>query len=442
MIRKPKGTKDVLPNEVYKWHHVENKFKDVCTRFGYREIRTPVFEFTKLFKRGVGETTDIVQKEMYTAISGVDLRKYVDLKSSDNEAGATKHLNDKGFTLKPEGTAPVVRAFVENKVYADTQPSKMFYITPCFRHERPQAGRLRQFHQFGVEVFGAAGSTADAEVIAIADTFFRELGLSNIELHVNSIGCQKCRPDYQTALKSYLEAKLPNLCETCNDRFNTNPMRIIDCKNPSCQENLQDVPVMFDYLCGECSDHFDKTQAYLGAMDIEYILDKKIVRGLDYYTKTAFEFISREIGSQATVCGGGRYDNLIENIDGPATPGVGFGLGIERLLMTLEGNGIEIPMPETYDVFFVALGDDARVKAVELLQKMRKAGLKGDLDHLGRSMKAQFKYSDKMNAKYNIIIGEQELEKGIAMLRDMASGEQIEVQLDQLVDDVLGKLAK
>jgi len=418
--RLPKGTKDIFGKEILLWQHVEGVMRDVCSTFGYGEVRTPVFEHTELFLRGIGDTTDVVQKEMYTFLD----------------------KGNRSITLKPEGTAGTVRAYMNSGLMAEAQPIKLYYITPAFRYEKPQAGRFREFHQFGIEAFGSKSAEIDAEVISLAYTLLSKLGIDNVELKINSVGCPECRADYNEKLKEYFEARKDKLCKTCLERLDKNPMRIIDCKVESCKEITKDAPRILDHLDEECSTHFEKLKSVLDIMGIDYSIDKDIVRGLDYYTKTVFEFISNDIGAQATVCGGGRYDNLIENIDGPATPGVGFGLGIERLLMTLEGNGIEIPMPETYDVFFVALGDDARVKAVELLQKMRKAGLKGDLDHLGRSMKAQFKYSDKMNAKYNIIIGEQELEKGIAMLRDMASGEQIEVQLDQLVDDVLGKLAK
>ena len=423
MIKKAKGTKDILPSEVHKWLYVEEKFRDVCAVHGYKEIRTPIFEFTKLFKRGVGETTDIVQKEMYTAISGVDLKKYKE---------GNFNIDEKGFTLKPEGTAPVMRAFTENKIYADSQPTKMFYITPCFRHERPQAGRLRQFHQFGIEALSSKEASIDAEVIGLADMFIRSLGINNVELKINSIGCSDCRPTYHSELKSFLNSKLDKLCPTCNDRYETNPMRILDCKNPDCQKELTEAPVMLDYLCEDCSSHFDSLKNYLGAMDIEYSVDPRIVRGLDYYTKTAFEFISGDIGAQSTVCGGGRYDGLVEQVGGPATPGVGFGMGIERLLMTLEGCKVEIPEPDTLDVFIIPLGDEAIATSLKISKYLRINGVSSDSDHLKRSMKAQFKYSDKVNAKFTIVLGESEIESGNITLRNMSTGEQTSLGMDEM----------
>lgn len=423
MIKKAKGTKDILPSEVHKWLYVEEKFRDVCAVHGYKEIRTPIFEFTKLFKRGVGETTDIVQKEMYTAISGIDLKKF-----KDGKFDADKD----GFTLKPEGTAPVMRAFTENKIYADSQPTKMYYITPCFRHERPQAGRLRQFHQFGIEALSSKEASIDAEVIGLADMFIRSLGINNVELKINSIGCSECRPKYHKELKSFLESKIDKLCETCNDRYETNPMRILDCKNPSCQEELVEVPVMLTYLCDDCSTHFDNLQTYLKAMEIDFIVDPRIVRGLDYYTKTAFEFISGDIGAQSTICGGGRYDGLVEQVGGPATPGVGFGMGIERLIMTLDGCGIEIPQANSLDVFIVSLDDDAVSTSLKISKYLRMNGVSSDVDHLKRSMKAQFKYSDKIKAKYTIVIGQSEIENGTITLRDMVTGEQEIISMNDL----------
>ena len=432
MIKKPKGTKDVLPTDIDKWLFVEEKFRKICEVYGYKEIRTPLFEFTSLFKRGVGETTDIVKKEMYTAISGVDIKKYKD---------GNFDLDKKGFTLKPEGTAPVVRAFVENKLYANSQPTKLFYITPCFRHERPQAGRLRQFHQFGIEAFSSTSATTDAEVISLADSFLRDLGIKNIELRINSIGCPNCRSKYHEELKKFLESKLDNLCETCNERFTTNPMRILDCKNPSCQEEIKEAPVMLDYLCDECTTHFSELKSNLEAMDIEYIIDPKIVRGLDYYNKTAFEFISKDIGAQSTVCGGGRYDKLVEEIGGPNTPGVGFGMGIERLLLTLENLGIEIGEKKTLDVFIVTYGEEASKYGLKIAKYLRDRGISSDVDHLSRSMKAQFKYADKVNAKFVVILGSDEINKGVYLIKDMQEGIQNEYNLDELfkIEELLSK---
>jgi len=420
LTKAPRGTKDVLPNDVYKWHYVENMFKEICSLFGYREIRTPLFEHTELFKRGVGETTDIVQKEMYT-------------------------FEDNGgrlITLKPEGTAPVVRSFVENKLYAESQPTKLYYITPCFRYERPQAGRLRAFHQFGVEIFGTEKPSADAEIISIAMMFFRKLGLDNLELRINSIGCPDCRKNYNNALKKFLEERLDKLCKTCNDRFDRNPMRILDCKNDECKEELKEVPLILDYICDDCREHFEGLKLYLQEMNISYEIDPSIVRGLDYYNRTAFEIVSKEIGSQGTVCGGGRYDGLIETIGGPSTPGVGFGLGIERLILTLENNNIKIPEPRGIEVFIVAIGDRAYKKAVELSYKLRESSISVDIDHLNRSIKAQFKYADKINALYTIVIGEDELDNNSVSLKNMKTGKQNEIELDNIVDAIKVKLNK
>lgn len=418
LTKAPRGTKDVLPSNVYKWDYVEKMFSDICERFGYKAIRTPIFEHTELFKRGVGETTDIVQKEMYTF--------------TDN--------GGRDITLKPEGTSPVVRAFVENKLYADSQPTKLFYITPCFRYERPQAGRLRAFHQFGVEVFGAEKPSVDAEVISIAMTFFKKLGLNDLELRINSIGCTECRKKYNETLREFLKQKLDTLCKTCVDRYERNPMRIIDCKKEDCQNELKDVPLILDHICDDCRDHFEKLQKYLNIMGLQFEIDPRIVRGLDYYNRTAFEIISKKIGSQSTVCGGGRYDGLVEEVGGPSTPGVGFGLGIERLLLTLENNNIEIPRPKGLDVFIVTMGDRAYEKAVEISYNLRDNMISADIDHLSRSMKAQFKYSDKVNSSYTIVIGDNELDNNVVSLKNMNTGEQEEVSLDTIIDEIIKRV--
>ncbi len=423
-LNKPRGTKDIMPAEIYKWYYVEAAFRKICAAYGYGEIRTPMFENTQLFKRGVGETTDIVQKEMFSVMSGIALKEYV-------KTGVLKA--DQDFTLKPEGTAPVVRAFIENKVYADPQPSKIFYITPCFRHERPQAGRLRQFHQFGIETFGSYEPSADAEVIALAYYFFTELGIKGLELRINSIGDPQCKPAYGAVLREFLGSRLDKLCPTCNERYTTNPMRILDCKVESCQEAIKGAPYMLDHLCEDCEDHFTRMKSYLDVMKVPYTVDPGIVRGLDYYNRTAFEFISNDIGAQGTVCGGGRYDGLIESVGGPAVPGVGFGLGIERLLLTLESQGIEIPKPAPMDVFIVAMGEPAFVKGMELLCTLRGNGLKAEIDHLKRSTKAQFKFADKVGAHYSLIIGDDELAKGEAQLKDMRTGEQKGVAFEEIV---------
>lgn len=418
LTKAPRGTKDVLPSDVYKWVYVEKMFSEICEKFGYQAIRTPVFEHTELFKRGVGETTDIVQKEMYTF--------------TDN--------GGRDITLKPEGTAPVVRAFVENKLYAGTQPTKLFYITPCFRYERPQAGRLRAFHQFGIEAFGSKNPSVDAEVIGVAMTFFEKLGLKNLQLRINSIGCPECRKKYNEVLRTFLKDKMGKLCKTCAGRYDRNPMRIIDCKKEECQKELKGVPLILDYICDECKEHFEKLQKYLSIMGLEFKIDPKIVRGLDYYNRTAFEIISNEIGSQSTVCGGGRYDGLVEEIGGPSTPGVGFGLGIERLILTLENNNIDIPRPKGLDVFIVTMGERAYEAAVEISHKLRNNMVSVDIDHLGRSIKAQFKYSNKVNSKYTIVIGDNELDNNSVSLKNMETGIQEEIDLDTIVEEITKRI--
>ena len=405
----PKGTKDVLPQEVYKWHYVEKAFDDICKRYGFNEMRTPVFEHTELFKRGVGDTTDIVQKEMYT---------WEQAKRS--------------LTLRPEGTAPVVRSLVEHKLYAEVQPQKYYYNIPCFRYEKPQSGRLRAFHQFGIEIFGTDNMMADAEIISLAKDFLDEMGIEDVKLHINSIGCPNCREEYKKVLKEFLAPKYDQLCDTCKDRYERNPIRILDCKSPEDQEAVKGAPRMIDHLCQECKDAFDELQENLDALGIEYEIDPGIVRGLDYYTKTAFEFISGKLGAQNTVCGGGRYDHLSETLGGPPIPGVGFGLGIERLLLTMEESGIEIPKPEGADAFIAFVGDEAKKKALSLTGELRRKGLKIAMDPMGRNMKGQFKYADRLSARYTIVIGDDEIAKGVVSVKEMESGEQKEVACDQV----------
>ena len=419
LTKAPRGTKDITPKDAYKWNYVENKFREICSLFGYEEMRTPVFEHTELFKRSVGDTTDIVQKEMYS-------------------------FTDKGgrdITLKPEGTAGVVRAFIENKLYADTQPTKLFYITPCFRYERPQAGRQRQFHQFGIEALGSDKPSLDAEVIALAVQFFTEVGLKDLAVSINSVGCPTCRAEYNARLKEYLDKKSDVLCETCLERKDKNPMRVIDCKNPACKENLNDIPFMVDHICDDCKDHFEKLQTYLKEMDINFVVDKTIVRGLDYYKKTAFEIISNDIGSQSTVCGGGRYDGLVEQLGGPkGVSGIGFGLGAERLLLTMENNNIEIENPYATDIFIVTIGDEAKTKSFKLLKDLRTNHISAENDHLDRSVKAQFKYSDKINAKFTIVIGDDELANDTATLKNMSTSEQTTIKLSEIVQELKSRM--
>lgn len=419
LSKAPRGTKDITPKDVYKWHYVEKKFREICALYGYEEIRTPIFEHTEVFARSVGDTTDVVQKEMYT---------FTD-------------RGDRQLSLKPEGTAGVIRSFIENKMYADTQPTKLYYITPCFRYERPQAGRQRQFHQFGIEVLGSDGPSVDAEVIGLAVQFFNEMGLKDLSVNINSVGCPKCREEYNKKLKEYLDKKSDVLCETCLERKDKNPMRVIDCKNPQCKENLQDIPFMIDHLCDDCKEHFEKLQTYLNEMDIKFLVDKTIVRGLDYYRKTAFEIISNDIGSQSTVCGGGRYDGLVEMLGGPkGVSGIGFGLGVERLLLTLENNNIEIDNPKSTDIYIATIGDAAKTKSFKLIKDLRANYISADNDHLDKSLKAQFKYSDKLNAKYTVVIGDDELANDTAILKNMKTSEQITIKLSELVDELKKRL--
>ena len=415
LIKAPRGTKDIVPAEAYKWNYLEGKFRNLCRLYGYEEIRTPIFEHTELFKRGVGDTTDIVQKEMYTF----------------------KDRGDRDLTLKPEGTAGVIRAFIENKMYAETQPTKLFYITPCFRYERPQSGRQRQFHQFGVEALGSDTPSLDAEVISLAMQFLGEAGLKDLTVSINSVGCPVCREEYNQLLKEYLAAKADVLCDLCNDRRDKNPMRVIDCKNETCQTNIVDIPLMADHLCENCKDHFSQLKQYLDEMGINYVVDKKIVRGLDYYKRTAFEIISNDLGAQSTVCGGGRYDGLVEQIGGPSGySGIGFGLGAERLLLTLEANGVEIGNPNHTDIFVVTIGDKAKLKSFSILKDLRDNHISADKDHLDRSLKAQFKYSNKINAKYTIVIGDDELDKDEATLKNMETGDQKLIKISELVEEL------
>ena len=409
-VQAPKGTKDMLPQDAYKWHFVENKFREIAKFYGMREIRTPMFEHTDLFLRGVGDTTDIVQKEMYT-------------------------FNDKGnrsITLKPEGTAPVVRAFIENRLFNEAQPTKLYYAIPCFRYENVQKGRLRQFHQFGTEVFGSKEPSMDAEVIAFAMEFLKSLGLKSLSLNINNLGCPNCRPKYNEALKKFLEENYDDLCGLCQSRFENNPMRILDCKNKNCGEITKNAPIILDYMCEECDTHFTEVKKYLDALNIPYTVDPGIVRGLDYYTKTIFEILNDDF----TVCGGGRYDRLIEQLGGPEMPAVGFGLGIERLLLTLQNEGIEIPNEGLYDLYIGARGEDGKLASFKLANALRTRGIKTEINHMGRSLKAEMKYANKIGAKFTVVLGDDELQTGNAKFKRMSDGEQFEVNLNNIEEIV------
>lgn len=411
----PKGTKDMMPDQAYKWHYIEKAFTEICRKYGFDEIRTPVFEHTELFQRGVGDTTDIVQKEMYTF----------------------QDYGKRNITLKPEGTSPVVRAYTEHKLYAGVQPTKLYYNIPCFRYEKPQSGRLREFHQFGVETFGTADMMADAEIISLAYDFLQEMGITDIELRINSVGCPHCRKKHREALRDFLKPKYDQLCDTCKDRFDRNPMRIIDCKSPVCHELVQGAPMMIDYMCNDCADAFEQLKSNLDAMGIEYTVDPGIVRGLDYYTKTAFEFVTTKIGAQGTVCGGGRYDHLVEEIGGPATPGVGFGLGKERLLLTMEACDVEIPEPAGADVFIAVMGDEAKAAGLKLMRELRQNGLAVQMDIMGRNIKNQFKYANRIHASKTVVIGQDELENDSFTIKNMETSEQVTVPMGSLAEELM-----
>ncbi len=407
LISKPKGTNDILPSESYRWQYLESVLRKAAADFGYQEIRFPTFEYTELFVRGVGDTTDVVQKEMFT-------------------------FTDRGgrsVTLRPEGTASVVRSYLENSLYGAGLPVKLYYNVPNFRGEQPQAGRYREFRQFGVEYLGSAGAAADAEVIGIYSDILDRLGIKNIKLEINSIGCPKCRHSFHNALKSYFESKKDRLCDSCLTRMEKNPLRILDCKSPVCSEIAAGAPIGLDYLCDDCNAHFDETKALLGAMGIEFVINPKIVRGLDYYTRTVFEFVSSDLGAQSTVCGGGRYDGLIETLGGQPTPGLGFATGLERLLMVMDAQGIKIPKPEGCRIFIASLGSGADIKAQSLVHSLRKLGVSAERDTMGRSLKAQMKYADRLGAAFCVVIGDNELEAGKADIRDMSTGSRFECLL-------------
>ena len=392
-----KGTQDLLPCDSYKNRFVEQTMLDIAAKFGFKEIRTPVFEHTELFSRGVGDTTDVVQKEMYTF---------------DDKGG-------RSITLRPEGTAGAMRAFLEHGLFNEPLPQKVSYLTSCYRYEKPQAGRLREFHQFGVECFGTAAPAADAELICLAHQIFNFLGIEGLTLELNSIGCPTCRKLYHKALRDYFEAHRAQLCPTCLDRLERNPMRILDCKNPECKEIAQNAPKVLDYICSDCAAHFDAVKRHLDAMNIPYVVNPTIVRGLDYYTRTVFEFVSTQIGAQGTVCGGGRYDGLAEELGGSATPSLGFALGIERLMLLIQAQNTPLPEEEKTDLFIVTMGDDANCRAAQLACSLRENGMTVQYDVLGRSVKAQMKYANKIKACNTVVIGDSELESGVVTVKNM-----------------------
>ncbi|MBR4172828.1 MAG: histidine--tRNA ligase [Clostridia bacterium] len=408
ITRAPKGTEDLLPKESFRWQFLEEKFKNIAKLYGYKEIRVPTFEHTELFERGMGDTTDVVEKQMYTFL-------------------------DKGgrsVTLRPEGTASVCRSYLENNLYADSLPLKMWYELPCFRYENKQKGRLREFHQFGVEVFGSKGPMIDAEVVSFAMEFLKGAGLSDMSVNVNSIGCPECRAKYNEALKDYLRPHLSELCDTCKSRFDRNPLRILDCKSPVCGEIVKNAPRLLDYICDDCREHFEGFLKSLEALGIEYNIDSGIVRGLDYYTKTVFEIISGGF----TVCGGGRYDGLIEEFGGDKTPAIGFGLGIERLLLRLLEQGVEIPKSDNPEIYIVPLGEAAKSEAQKLVFMLRRGGIAAETDHMGRGLKPQMKYADKIGAKYTLVLGDDEINTGKIRIKNMQSGNETETEMNKLLD--------
>ena len=408
----PRGTKDILPDTVGQWTYVEEKIRDLCARYGYKEIRTPMFEHTELFHRGIGEGTDVVDKEMYT---------FTD-------------RGDRSITLRPENTASAVRAYLQNKLYGDSSLVKLFYIGSMFRYDRPQAGRMREFHQFGVEALGESNPAVDAEIIMLAMDLLGGLGLKDLKLSLNSVGCPKCRPVYRKVLQDFFRDKLEDLCDDCKDRFERSPLRILDCKADADKPYMADAPKITDCLCEECQDHFHKVQHFLTEAGVEFELDARLVRGLDYYTKTAFEIKYPPLGAQSAVAGGGRYDGLIEEIGGNPTPAVGFATGLERVLLALEKQNLLPEMDTQTDAFVVALGDEAQGAAFKLLTKLRQAGFKAGMDYAGRSMKAQMKQANKANARFALIIGEDEVKEACVQLKDMEKSEQQKVSFDNIVD--------
>lgn len=412
LTKAPRGTNDIFGDDTLKWQYVEGRVRDICRRFGFKEIRTPTFEHTELFLRGVGDTTDVVEKQMYT---------FTD-------------KGDRSITLRPEVTASSARAFLERNLYANPMPEKLYYIAPCFRYEKPQAGRLREFHQFGVEVFGSDKPSVDAEIISLATMFLSELGLKNLELNINSIGCPECRKKYNEKLKAYFNEHLDELCETCKSRLERNPLRILDCKSPVCSKLAEGAPKLIDHICEDCSCHFEKVKSYLEGMGIEYKINPNIVRGLDYYTKTVFEIVSTDIGAQGTVCGGGRYDGLIEELGGDATCGIGFGLGLERLLLTMENQGVKFPEPERIKLYVATIGDAADSFAESLVYKLRSKSIACEKDRMGKSLKAQMKYADKIGAKYTVVLGDDEIASGNIKLKNMTDGEITETNIDALAE--------
>lgn len=411
-IQSPKGTRDMLPKDSFLWQWIEQTMREEAALAGYLEIRTPVFEYTELFERGVGDTTDIVQKEMYTFLD----------------------KGERSITLKPEGTAGAVRALIENKLYAEPLPIKMYYLNnPIFRYENPQHGRLREHHQFGMECFGVKGPTADAEVILTVLKILSRLGLMNLSVKINSIGCPVCRPGYHEALRNYLKAHFEDLCPQCKQRFDRNPLRVLDCKEAGCQAIAREAPSILDHLCEECDTHFEGLQLLLRERQVPISIDPQIVRGLDYYTKTVFEIIMQSPRGEMALCGGGRYDGLVKEVGGPEMPGVGFGIGTERIILELQNQGIDPPTRTITQVFVASLGQEGRLPAYQLCMSLRDAGIQADFDHMERSLKAQFRYADKLGVQLMVIAGGDELARGTCKIKDMRNGEEAEIPISEAV---------
>ena len=420
LTQAPKGTRDMLPQQAYLWQGLEAKMRALAALWGYREIRTPVFEHTELFLRGVGDTTDIVNKEMYTF----------------------KDKGDRSITLKPEGTAGAVRAFIESRLYAEPLPCKVYYLAaPIFRYENPQAGRLREHHQFGMECFGGKSPAVEAELINLLMTLLGEVGLKNLVVHINSIGCRECRPKYHEALRAYLGGRIDEMCEDCRSRFDRNPLRILDCKKDKCKAIVKDAPSILDCLCDDCRAHFSALQELLTAQGIPFAVDPTIVRGLDYYTRTVFEVIMQTGREGLALCGGGRYDNLIEQLGGPDMPAAGFGLGLERILLELKNQGLEPPAPSVTDVYVANIGDERRTDAFRLTQALRAEGVKADSDLCARSLKAQFKYADKLGARLIVMVGGDEFERGNVRVRDLSTREEREIALQDAAKEIRSLLS-
>lgn len=408
LTKAPKGTMDVLPDKSYMWQYIENEIRELARCYNIKEIRTPVFEHTELFARGVGDTTDVVEKEMYTFLD----------------------KGERSITLRPEGTAGAVRSYIEHSLYNEPQPIKTCYFVSCYRYEKPQAGRFREFHQFGVEYFGSQSAQIDAELISFPWNLYKKLGLKGLSLNINSIGCPTCRKEYNEKLRNYLKESYDNLCDTCKSRFERNPMRILDCKSEICSDIVKNAPHLLDSICTECSDHFEDLKKSLEALDIPYNVDPLIVRGLDYYTKTVFEITAQNKNSNGTICGGGRYDGLVEQLGGPKLPASGFALGLERLMLTLSEQEVDLGIDDNVDIYIGHIGEANEKEAQKLVNELRALGISADKDYLKRSVKAQMKYANKIGAKFTLILGDDEVTSKEVMLKNMEKHEEEKIELD------------